>query len=80
MNFRVERAERRNKNEIIQNKEGMNAILEIRVTILGYLTRSDHSSALDLNFGKDAGAGVVLLLINGFSGVTVTGVAGGKVQ
>ncbi|MBM3706159.1 MAG: 6-phosphofructokinase [Actinobacteria bacterium] len=60
--------------------EKMNEVPQIRETVLGYLVRSGSTSALDANFGKDAGAGAVILLLNGISGVTVTGVADGKVE
>lgn len=58
----------------------MNTVPEVRDTVPGYLTRSGHSSAFDINFGKDAGAGAVLLLMNGFSGVTISSMSEGKVQ
>jgi 6-phosphofructokinase 1 len=60
--------------------EKMNEVPQIRETVLGYLVRSGSTSALDANFGKDAGAGAVVLLVNGISGVTVTGVVDGRVQ
>ena len=57
----------------------MNMLPEIRESVPGYLTRSGYSSALDINFGKDLGAGAVILLQDGIKGVTVTGVREGKV-
>lgn len=60
--------------------EKMNAYPEIRETVPGYLIRSGQTSAIDANFGKDAGAGAVILLISGITGVTVTGLSAGKVQ
>jgi len=60
--------------------ENMNEVPQIRETVLGYLVRSGSTSALDANFGKDTGAGAVVLLANGISGVTITGVINGKVQ
>jgi 6-phosphofructokinase len=60
--------------------EKMNEVPQIRETVLGYLVRSGSTSALDANFGKDAGAGAVVLLANGISGVTITGLINGKVQ
>ena len=60
--------------------QDMNMLPEIRETVPGYLTRSGYSSALDINFGKDAGAGAVVLLLEGISGVTVTGIVEGIVQ
>jgi 6-phosphofructokinase 1 len=58
----------------------MNEIPEIRETVPGYLARSGNTSALDANFGKNAGAGAVVLLVNGVFGVTITGVVDGNVE
>lgn len=58
----------------------MNAVPEIRVTVPGYLSRSGFSSAFDINFGRDAGASAVLLLVSGFKGVTVINMANGNVK
>lgn len=60
--------------------EKMNEVPQIRETVLGYLVRSGSTSALDANFGKDTGAGAVVLLENGISGVTITGVTNGRVD
>jgi len=60
--------------------EKMNEVPQIRETVPTYLVRSGNSTALDANFGKDAGAGAVILLTNGISGVTVTSVADGNVE
>ena len=60
--------------------EDMNVLPEIRETAPKYLVRSGDSSALDVNFGRDAGAGAVVLLMNGITGVTVTGVVEGEVR
>ncbi|KAB2816816.1 MAG: 6-phosphofructokinase, partial [Paludibacter sp.] len=60
--------------------EGMNVLPEVRESVPGYLTRSGYSSALDVNFGKDAGAGAVVLLTLGIRGVTVAGLYDGTVQ
>ncbi|MCX6347273.1 MAG: 6-phosphofructokinase [Actinobacteria bacterium] len=60
--------------------EKMNEVPEIRETVPGYLARSGSTSALDVNFGKEAGAGAVVLLINGISGVTVTCVVDGNIE
>lgn len=60
--------------------ENMNTVPEIRETVPGYLIRSGETSAIDVNFGKDTGAGAIVLLMNGISGVTVTGVENGKVN
>jgi len=58
----------------------MNEAPQIRETVPGYLVRSGSTSALDANFGKDSGAGAVVLLVNGISGVTVTGMSDGNVE
>lgn len=60
--------------------EKMNESPEVREVVLGYLVRSGSTSALDANFGKDSGAGAVVLLEQGISGVTVTGVTDGNVE
>lgn len=60
--------------------QDMNMLPEIRESVPKYLIRSGYSSALDINFGKDLGAGAVILLQDGITGVTVTGVREGKVQ
>lgn len=59
--------------------QDMNMLPEIRESVPGYLIRSGYSSALDINFGKDAGAGAVVLLREGITGVTVTSVVEGRV-
>jgi 6-phosphofructokinase 1 len=60
--------------------QDMNMLPEIRESVPKYLIRSGYSSALDINFGKDLGAGAVILLQDGIIGVTVTGVREGRVQ
>jgi 6-phosphofructokinase 1 len=60
--------------------EKMNEVPEIRETVPGYLARSGSTSALDVNFGKETGAGAVVLLINGISGVTITSIADGNIE
>ena len=60
--------------------EKMNEVPEIRETVPGYLARSGNTRALDVNFGKEAGAGAVILILNGISGVTVTRVVDGSVE
>ncbi len=49
---------------------------EAREVTPGHLVRSGHSSAFDVNFGYKAGAGAVVLLLQGKSGNTITGVEG----
>ena len=52
---------------------------EIREVTPGHLVRSGHSSAFDVNFGKEAGAAAVLLLTKGLAGNTVVKVRGPKI-
>ncbi len=56
--------------------EKMYEIPEVRSVTPGHLVRCGRSSAYDVNFGKEAGAGAVELLRNGITGVTVVGVTG----
>ena len=42
--------------------------------------RCGHSSAYDVNFGKEAGAAAFILLNQGISGVTVSGISNGKIR
>jgi 6-phosphofructokinase 1 len=58
---------------------GIYAIPEAREVTPGHLVRSGHSSAFDVNFGYKAGAGAVVLLLEGKTGNTVTGVEGHKI-
>lgn len=60
--------------------KGLNEIPEVRAVTPGHLVRCGHSSVYDANFGKEAGAAAVILLQNNLSGVTVTGIANGKIQ
>jgi 6-phosphofructokinase len=60
--------------------DGMNTGPQINNISLSYLVRSGHSSAIDVNFGKDAGAGAVILITNGLSEVTITGVKNGEIK
>jgi 6-phosphofructokinase 1 len=59
---------------------GMHERPDIRESAPMYLIRSGTSSALDVNFGRDLGAGAVVLLKNGVTGVTVTGLSDGIVH
>ena len=60
--------------------KGINEIPEIRSVTPGHLVRSGHSSAYDVNFGKEAGAAAVLLLKKGIFGVTVAGIEGKDIK
>lgn len=53
--------------------EGLNLIPEIRTITPSHLVRSGFTSAYDANFGMEAGTCAVCLLMDGVSGVTVTG-------
>jgi len=55
-------------------------IPEVRSIAPGHLVRCGHSSVYDVNFGKEAGASAVILLMDGLSGVTVVGVHHGQIQ
>ena len=52
---------------------------EIRAVVPEHLVRCGFTSAYDVKFGLEVGAGAVLLLLQGITGVTVTGVTTGKV-
>ena len=53
---------------------------EIRAVVPQHLVRCGFTSAYDCKFGHEAGAGAVLLLLQGISGVTVTNVDYGVVK
>jgi 6-phosphofructokinase len=58
---------------------GVYELPEIREVTPGHLVRSGHSSAYDVNFGKEAGAAAIRLLTQGIDGVTVVKVRGNKI-
>jgi len=60
--------------------KGINEIPEVRTVAPGHLVRCGHSSAYDVNFGKEAGAAAFILLNQGISGVTVSGINDGKIR
>lgn len=60
--------------------KGINEIPEVRGVTPGHLVRCGHSSAYDVNFGKEVGAGAFILLNQGIIGVTVAGIYHGKVR
>jgi 6-phosphofructokinase 1 len=60
--------------------EELNAIPEVRVIMPSHLVRSGFTSAYDANFGMEAGACAVLLLLDGQTGVTVTGLFNGIIH
>ncbi len=53
---------------------------EVRECVPGHLIRSGNSSAYDVNFGKEAGGGAVLLLLAGITGMTIWNVDEGEVR
>jgi 6-phosphofructokinase 1 len=60
--------------------EEMNAIPEVRVITPSHLVRSGTSTAYDANFGMEAGACAVMLLLKGQTGVTFTGYFKGTIH
>ncbi|MBF0511184.1 MAG: 6-phosphofructokinase [Candidatus Omnitrophica bacterium] len=60
--------------------KGINEIPEVRSVAPGHLVRCGHSSAYDVSFGKEVGAAAYILLSQGISGVTVTGITHGKIR
>jgi len=52
---------------------------EVRVVVPEHLVRCGFTSSYDANFGMEAGAAAVLLLLKGFSGVTVAGQRNGRI-
>lgn len=58
---------------------GVYELPEIREVSPSHLVRSGHSSAYDVNFGKEAGAAAARLLMSGINGVTVVKVRGKRV-
>jgi 6-phosphofructokinase 1 len=58
---------------------GVYELPEIWEVVPSHLVRSGHSSAYDVNFGKEAGAAAVRLLLEGITCVTVVKVEGGKI-
>lgn len=60
--------------------EGIYESPEAREVRPGHLVRSGAASAYDVNFGWEAGGAAVQLLLNGYSGVTVSGVKGTEIN
>ncbi len=60
--------------------EGLYEIPEVRALTPGHLVRCGQTSVYDVNFGKEVGAGALVLLKNGLSGYTVIGVHRGKIH
>ncbi|MBU2228785.1 6-phosphofructokinase [Patescibacteria group bacterium] len=57
--------------------EGLYEIPEVRAIVPSHLVRSGFTSSYDANFGIEAGAGAVYLLLDGIHNVTVTGYQNG---
>ena len=55
-------------------------IPEIRVIKPTHLVRCGNSSGYDVNFGKETGAGAVILLKEGIFGITVSGIRNGVIE
>jgi 6-phosphofructokinase 1 len=53
---------------------GVNEAPEIRDVVPLYIARSGETTALDVNFGLEIGAGSIYALLQGLSGVTILGV------
>ncbi len=58
---------------------GVYELPEIREVTPGHLVRSGHSSAFDVNFGKEAGSAAVIMLTKGLAGNTVVKIRGTKI-
>lgn len=59
--------------------QGLYEFPEIRSVRPGHLVRCGASSSYDVNFGKEAGAGAVLLMRKGITGVTICGIKGDEI-
>ncbi|MCP4685216.1 MAG: 6-phosphofructokinase [bacterium] len=59
---------------------GLYTVPEVRTITPSHLVRAGTTSAYDANFGMEAGANAVILLLQGLSGVTVTGYLDGVVR
>ena len=60
--------------------EGIYECPEIRSVVPGHLVRCGHASAYDVNFGIEAGAAAVQLLMHNITGVTVAKVEGSEIR
>lgn len=60
--------------------EKLYEIPEVRSVTPGHLVRCGRASAYDVNFGKEAGAAAVNLLVKGINGVTVSDVKGKEIR
>jgi 6-phosphofructokinase 1 len=60
--------------------ENIYEVPEVRAVTPGHLVRCGRASAYDVNFGREAGAAAVQLLMNGITGVTVVKVEGQEIR
>jgi 6-phosphofructokinase 1 len=60
--------------------QGLYDVPEVRSVVPGHLVRCGETSAYDVNFGIEAGAAAVELLVEGMAGVTVAGVQGSVIR
>jgi len=60
--------------------EGVCELPEVREVQPGHLVRCGHTSAIDANFGSEAGAAAIHLLKSGVHGVTVVAVEGADIR
>lgn len=60
--------------------ESLYEVPEVRAVVPGHLVRCGETSAYDVNFGVEAGAAAVALLLRGIDGVTVAGVWGKEIR
>lgn len=60
--------------------ENIYEVPEVRAVTPGHLVRCGRASAFDVNFGREAGAAAVQLLLNGITGVTVVKVEGQEIR
>lgn len=60
--------------------KGANEAPEVRPLVPGHLVRCGHTTAVDANFGKEAGSAAVLLLLKGETNVTVAGISGSDIK
>jgi len=67
-------------NEFGMFVEGLYETPEIRTITPGHLVRCGETSAFDVNFGIEAGAAAVELLLRGESGKTIVDVRGGAIR
>lgn len=60
--------------------EGLNVIPEVRTIVPSHLVRSGFTSAYDANFGMEVGACAACLLLDGQTGITITGFRDGVIH